>query len=180
MNGKRRLLGSFNHGSMANAMPQAMGAQTVDRARQVVALCGDGGFAMLMGDLLSIAQHKLPVKLIIFNNSVLGFVAMEMKAGGFLTDGTELDNPDFAAIAAACNIKGIHVEKASELTEALQQAFAHPGPVLVDVTTAREELVMPPKVKLEQAKGFSLYMLRAIINGRGDEVIDLAKTNWLR
>ncbi|KGD73531.1 pyruvate dehydrogenase [Tatumella morbirosei] len=180
MNGKRRLLGSFNHGSMANAMPQAMGAQTVDRSRQVVALCGDGGFAMLMGDLLSIAQHKLPVKLIIFNNSVLGFVAMEMKAGGFLTDGTELDNPDFAAIAAACNIKGIHVEKASELPEALQQAFAHPGPVLVDVTTAREELVMPPKIKLEQAKGFSLYMLRAIINGRGDQVIDLAKTNWLR
>ncbi|GAA0487831.1 MULTISPECIES: ubiquinone-dependent pyruvate dehydrogenase [Tatumella] len=180
MNGKRRLLGSFNHGSMANAMPQAIGAQAADSGRQVVALCGDGGFAMLMGDLLSIAQHNLPVKLIIFNNSVLGFVAMEMKAGGFLTEGTELENPDFAAIAAACNIKGIHVEKASELSDALRRAFDHPGPVLVDVTTAREELVMPPKVKLEQAKGFSLYMLRAIINGRGDEIIDLAKTNWLR
>ncbi|GAA0515188.1 ubiquinone-dependent pyruvate dehydrogenase [Tatumella terrea] len=180
MNGRRRLLGSFNHGSMANAMPQAMGAQSVDPQRQVVALCGDGGFAMLMGDLLSIAQHNLPVKLIIFNNSVLGFVAMEMQAGGFLTDGTELVNPDFAAIAAACNIKGINVEKASALPDALQQAFDHPGPVLVNVTTAGDELVIPPKIKLEQAKGFSLYMIRAIINGRGNEVMGLAKTNWLR
>ena len=180
MNGCRRLIGSFNHGSMANAMPQAMGAQKAFPDRQVVALCGDGGFAMLMGDLLSIAQHQLPIKLVIFNNSVLGFVAMEMKAGGFLTDGTELDNPDFAAIAAACGIKGINVERASALPAALEQAFAHPGPVLVNVITAKEELVMPPKIKIEQAKGFSLYMLRAIMNGRGDEVIDLAKTNWFR
>lgn len=180
MNGRRRLIGSFNHGSMANAMPQAMGAQKAFPDRQVVALCGDGGFAMLMGDLLSIAQHQLPIKLVIFNNSVLGFVAMEMKAGGFLTDGTELDNPDFAAIAAACGIKGINVERASALPAALEQAFAHPGPVLVNVITAKEELVMPPKIKMEQAKGFSLYMLRAIMNGRGDEVIDLAKTNWFR
>lgn len=180
MNGKRRLLGSFNHGSMANAMPQALGAQSIDRNRQVVALCGDGGFSMLMGDFISLAQLKMPVKLVIFNNSVLGFVAMEMKAGGYLTDGTELDNPDFAAIAAACGIKGIRVEKASELNGALEQAFAHDGPVLVDVITAKEELAMPPQIKMEQAKGFSLYMLRAILNGRGDEVVELAKTNWLR
>lgn len=180
MNGRRRLLGSFNHGSMANAMPQAMGAQKAYADRQVVALCGDGGFAMLMGDLLSVAQHQLPVKLVIFNNSVLGFVAMEMKAGGFLTDGTELENPDFAAMAAACGIKGITVERASALPEALQQAFAHAGPVVVNVITARDELVMPPKIKMEQAKGFSLYMLRAIMNGRGDEVVELAKTNWFR
>lgn len=180
MNGKRRLLGSFNHGSMANAMPQALGVQSIDRNRQVVALCGDGGFSMLMGDFISLAQLKMPVKLVIFNNSVLGFVAMEMKAGGYLTDGTELDNPDFAAIAAACGIKGIRVEKASELNGALEQAFAHDGPVLVDVITAKEELAMPPQIKMEQAKGFSLYMLRAILNGRGDEVVELAKTNWLR
>ena len=180
MNGKRRLLGSFNHGSMANAMPQALGAQAIDRHRQVVALCGDGGFSMLMGDFISLAQLKMPVKLVIFNNSVLGFVAMEMKAGGYLTDGTELDNPDFAAIARACGIKGIRVEKASELNGALEQAFAHDGPVLVDVITAKEELAMPPQIKMEQAKGFSLYMLRAILNGRGDEVVELAKTNWLR
>ncbi|MFU2316705.1 ubiquinone-dependent pyruvate dehydrogenase [Rahnella sp. PCH160] len=180
MNGQRRLLGSFNHGSMANAMPQAIGAQAIDRSRQVVALCGDGGFAMLMGDFLTLAQQKLPVKIIIFNNSVLGFVAMEMKAGGYLTDGTELKNPDFAAIAEAAGIKGIRVEKASDIDAALQDAFAYEGPVLVDVITATEELAMPPQIKFEQAKGFSLYMLRAVISGRGDEVIELAKTNWLR
>ncbi|WP_312241267.1 ubiquinone-dependent pyruvate dehydrogenase [Pantoea sp.] len=180
MNGKRRLLGSFNHGSMANAMPQALGAQAINRDRQVVALCGDGGFSMLMGDFISLAQLKLPVKLVIFNNSVLGFVAMEMKAGGYLTDGTGLENPDFAAIAQACGIKGIRVEKASELTGALQEAFAHEGPVLVDAITAKEELAMPPQIKMEQAKGFSLYMLRAVLNGRGNEVVELTKTNWLR
>jgi pyruvate dehydrogenase (quinone) len=180
MNGQRRLLGSFNHGSMANAMPQAIGAQAIDRSRQVVALCGDGGFAMLMGDFLTLAQQKLPVKIIIFNNSVLGFVAMEMKSGGYLTDGTELKNPDFAAIAEAAGIKGIRVEKASDIDTALQDAFAYEGPVLIDVITATEELAMPPQIKFEQAKGFSLYMLRAVISGRGDEVVELAKTNWLR
>jgi len=180
MNGKRRLLGSFNHGSMANAMPQALGAQALDTRRQVVAMCGDGGFSMLMGDFISVAQLKLQVKLVVFNNSVLGFVAMEMKAGGYLTDGTDLQNPDFAAIAAACGVKGIRVEKASDLDGAIQEAFAHDGPVLLDVITAKEELAMPPQIKMEQAKGFSLYMLRAIINGRGDEVVELAKTNWLR
>ncbi len=180
MNGQRRLLGSFNHGSMANAMPQAIGAQAIDRSRQVVALCGDGGFAMLMGDFLTLAQQKLPVKIVIFNNSVLGFVAMEMKAGGYLTDGTELKNPDFAVIAEAAGIKGIRVEKASDIDAALQDAFAYEGPVLVDVITATEELAMPPQIKFEQAKGFSLYMLRAVISGRGDEVVELAKTNWLR
>ncbi|KGT94156.1 pyruvate dehydrogenase [Erwinia typographi] len=180
MNGKRRLIGSFNHGSMANAMPQALGAQSLDKQRQVIAMCGDGGFSMLMGDFLSVAQLKLPVKLVIFNNSVLGFVAMEMKAGGYLTDGTDLDNPNFAEIATACGVKGIRVERASELDDAIQQALNHDGPVLLDVITAKEELAMPPQIKLEQAKGFSLYMLRAIINGRGDEVVELAKTNWLR
>ncbi|PIJ51293.1 pyruvate oxidase [Erwinia sp. OLTSP20] len=180
MNGKRRLLGSFNHGSMANAMPQALGAQAIDRQRQVIALSGDGGFSMLMGDFLSVAQLNLPVKIVVFNNSTLGFVAMEMKAGGYLTDGTDLHNPDFAAIARACGVKGIRVERASELTGALQAAFAHDGPVLVDVVTAKDELAMPPQIKMEQAKGFSLYMLRALINGRGDEVVELAKTNWLR
>ncbi|GAB2943347.1 ubiquinone-dependent pyruvate dehydrogenase [Hafnia psychrotolerans] len=180
MNGKRRLIGSFNHGSMANAMPQALGAQAIDRNRQVVAMCGDGGFTMLMGDFLTLAQQKLPVKIIIFNNSVLGFVAMEMKAGGYLTDGTELKNPNFAAMAEAAGIKGIRVEKASDVDAALQDAFAYQGPVLVDVVTATDELAMPPQIKFEQAKGFSLYMLRAVINGRGDEVVELAKTNWLR
>ncbi len=180
MNGKRRLLGSFNHGSMANALPQAIGVQAALPDRQVVAMCGDGGFTMLMGDFLTLAQLNLPVKIVVFNNSSLGFVAMEMKAGGYLTDGTDLHNPDFAAIANAAGIKGVRVEKASDLDAALQDILAHPGPALLDVVTAKQELAMPPQLKLEQAKGFSLYMLRAIINGRGDEVVELAKTNWLR
>jgi len=143
-------------------------------------MCGDGGFSMLMGDFLSLAQMNLPVKIIVFNNSVLGFVAMEMKAGGYLTDGTDLHETNFARIAEACGITGIRVEKSADVDSALQRAFATEGPVLVDVTVAKEELSIPPQIKLEQAKGFSLYMLRAIINGRGDEVVELAKTNWLR
>lgn len=180
MNGKRRLLGSFNHGSMANAMPQALGAQATAPDRQVIAMCGDGGFSMLMGDFLSIVQMRLPVKIVVFNNSALGFVAMEMKAGGYLTDGTELHATNFARIAEACGIPGIRVEKSEDVEAALQQAFSTPGPVLVDVTVAKDELAMPPQIKLEQAKGFSLYMMRAIINGRGDEIVELAKTNWFR
>ena len=180
MNGKRRLIGSFNHGSMANAMPQALGAKAADPSRQVIAMCGDGGFSMLMGDFLTIAQMKLPVKIVVFNNSTLGFVAMEMKAGGYLTDGTELGENNFARIAEACGITGIRVEKSEDLDAALQRAFTIGGPVLIDAVVAKEELAMPPQIKMEQAKGFSLYMLRAIINGRGDEVMELAKTNWFR
>ncbi|WP_409422617.1 ubiquinone-dependent pyruvate dehydrogenase [Pseudaeromonas sp. ZJS20] len=180
MNGQRRLLGSFNHGSMANALAQAMGAQAVDRQRQVVALCGDGGFSMLMGDLLSLRQLQLPVKVVVFNNRSLGFVAMEMKAGGYLSDDTDLDNPSFAAIAEACGVKGIQVTDAEALPAALAETLAHPGPVVLEVNTAKQELAMPPQIKLEHAKGFSLYMMKAIINGRGDELVELSKTNWLR
>ncbi|NVZ71335.1 ubiquinone-dependent pyruvate dehydrogenase [Pseudomonas costantinii] len=180
MNGKRRLIGSFNHGSMANAMPQAIGAQAAFPGRQVISLSGDGGFAMLMGDFISLAQLKLPVKIIVFDNSSLGFVAMEMKAAGYLDTGTELNNPDFAAMSNAMGILGIRVEQSEDLEPALRRALAHNGPVLVDVVTATQELVMPPSIKLEQAKGFSLYMLKAVMSGRGDEVIELARTNWLR
>ncbi|MDT3231644.1 ubiquinone-dependent pyruvate dehydrogenase [Pseudomonas sp. rhizo25] len=180
MNGKRRLIGSFNHGSMANAMPQAIGAQAAFPARQVISMSGDGGFTMLMGDFISLAQLKLPVKLIVFNNSSLGFVAMEMKAAGYLDTGTELKNPDFAVMSNAMGILGIRVEQSEDLEPALRRALAHDGPVLVDVVTATQELVMPPSIKLEQAKGFSLYMLKAVMSGRGDEVIELARTNWLR
>jgi pyruvate dehydrogenase (quinone) len=180
MNGKRRLIGSFNHGSMANAMPQAIGAQAAFPGRQVISMSGDGGFTMLMGDFISLAQLNLPVKLVVFNNSSLGFVAMEMKAAGYLDTGTELKNPDFAAMSNAMGILGIRVEQSEDLEPALRRALAHDGPVLVDVVTATQELVMPPSIKLEQAKGFSLYMLKAVMSGRGDEVIELAKTNWLR
>lgn len=180
MNGTRRLLGSFMHGSMANAMPQALGAKAASPERQVVAMCGDGGFSMLMGDILSVTQLNLPIKMVVFNNSVLGFVAMEMKAGGYLTDGTDLHETNFAAIASACGIKSFRVERPEQLNDALVQAFAYDGPALIDVVVAKDELAMPPEIKLEQAKGFSLYMMRAIINGRGNEIIDLAKTNWIR
>ena len=180
MNGKRRLIGSFNHGSMANAMPQAIGAQAACPGRQVISLSGDGGFTMLMGDVLTLTQLKLPVKIIVYNNGSLGFVAMEMKAAGYLDSGTNLENPNFAAMAEAIGIRGIRVETPESLEAAVRDALAHDGPVLLDVVTAKQELVMPPKIHLEQAKGFSLYMLKAIINGRGDEVIELAQTNLRR
>ncbi|MCH1918189.1 ubiquinone-dependent pyruvate dehydrogenase [Shewanella sp. A3A] len=180
MNGKRRLIGSFNHGSMANALSQAMGAQAVDRNRQVVAMCGDGGFSMLMGDLLSLRQLNLPLKIVVFNNRSLGFVAMEMKASGYLSSDTDLDNPSFAEIAKACGLHGIHVSKPERLEGAICEAFDHPGPVVIEVDTAKQELAMPPQIKFEHAKGFSLYMMKAIINGRGDELVELSKTNWFR
>lgn len=180
MNGKRRLLGSFNHGSMANAMPQAIGVQAACPGRQVVSLSGDGGFTMLMGDFISLTQLKLPVKIVVYNNGSLGFVAMEMKASGFLDTGTDLDNPNFAAMAEAMGVRGIRVADSGEVDGALREAFAHDGPALVDVVTAKQELAMPPKIHMAQAKGFSLYMLRAILNGRGDEVVELAQTNLFR
>jgi len=180
MNGQRRLLGSFIHGSMANALPQAIGIQASHPGRQVVALCGDGGLAMLLGDLLTLRQLKLPVKLVVFNNGSLGFVELEMKAAGLVDYATDLVNPNFAQIAAASSIWGARVTTPEELQPALEAALAHDGPALVEVLVNRQELSMPPSIKLEQAMGFSLYMLRAVMNGRGDEVLDLVKSNWFR
>jgi pyruvate dehydrogenase (quinone) len=177
MNGKRALHGSFSHGSMANAMPQALGAQAASPARQVISLSGDGGLSMLLGDLLTARQLQLPIKVVVYNNSSLGFVAMEMKAGGYLDTGTDLATTNFAAIAEGMGITGIRVENSADIADALRRGFAHDGPVLIDVVTAKHELAMPPKVKWEQARGFSLYMLRAVLSGRGDEVIELANTN---
>jgi pyruvate dehydrogenase (quinone) len=180
MNGKRRLLGSFNHGSMACAMPQAIGAQLTFPGRQVVTFSGDGGLAMLLGDLLSMRQLKIPVKIVVFNNSALGFVELEMKAAGFLENGTRLDNPNFADLAKTAGVHGIRVEDPVDLKSALTEAFAHDGPALVDVVTARQELSMPPTITMGQAVGFNLWALKTVLNGRGDEVIDLAATNLLR
>lgn len=180
VNGKRRLLGSFVHGSMANAMPQAIGAQTAFPGRQIVSLSGDGGFSMLMGDLLTLVQHKLPVKIVVFNNGTLGFVELEMKASGFLPTGVSLDNPDFSAMARAAGIYGVRVEDPGELENAVRDALAHNGPALIDVVTNRQELSMPPKIQLEQMKGFSLWALRTVMNGRGDELIELARSNLRR
>lgn len=180
MNGKRKMMGSLNHGSMANAMPQAIGAKVSNPDKQVIGLCGDGGFAMLMGDFLTIRQYNIKTKLVIFNNSSLGFVAIEMKAGGFLYDNTELENPNFAAMANAVGIKGIGVSKPDELESAIEEFLKYDGPAVLDVQVAKQELTMPPKIKLEQAKGFGIYMLRAIINGKGDELIEIAKENLIR
>jgi pyruvate dehydrogenase (quinone) len=177
MNGRRRLLGSFLHGSMANALPQAIGAQAALPDRQVISLSGDGGVAMLLGDLLTLKQLTLPVKVVVFNNNSLGFVELEMKAGGWLPYGTEMVNPDFAKLAESAGILGARVEDPKDLRPALEAAFAHDGPCLVDVVVNRQELSMPPTITSEQAVGFSLYMIRAVLSGRGDEVVDLAKTN---
>lgn len=180
MNGRRRLLSSFNHGSMANALPQAIGAQVSHPRRQVVALSGDGGFSMLMGDLLSLRQLEVPVKIVVFNNGSLGFVELEMKATGFVNHGTDLVNPDLAGIAKAAGVLGIHVDNPEQIRPALEQAFVHDGPALVDVAVNRQELAMPPSLKLDQIVDFNLYLIRAILNGRGDEILDLARTNLFR
>jgi pyruvate dehydrogenase (quinone) len=177
MNGKRRLLGSFSHGSMASALPQAIGAQLVYPDRQVITLSGDGGLAMLMGDLLSLRQLDLPVKLIVFNNSALAFVELEMKAAGMLDFATDLRNPDFAKMAEAAGVRGLKANVSEEVRPMLAQALSHRGPALVEVVVNRQELALPPSVKLDQVKGFSLFMMKAVINGRGNEVIDLLKTN---
>jgi pyruvate dehydrogenase (quinone) len=177
MNGKRRLLGSFSHGSMANALPQAIGAQETFPDRQVICLSGDGGFSMLMGDFLSLMQLKLPIKVIVFNNSSLSFVELEMKAAGFLTHATELAETDFSKLAEAIGILGLRAERPEQVKTMLSQALEHEGPALVDVAVNRQELSVPPSINLAQIKGFTLYMIKAVLNGKGDEVVDLAKTN---
>ena len=176
-NGKRRLLGSFSHGSMANALPQALGAQAAFPRRQVVTLSGDGGLAMLMGELLTAVQNKLPVKIVVFNNSALAFVEVEMMAAGIVPFGTDLKNPDFSKVAEACGLLGARVTTPEELKPALEKAFAYDGPALVDVLVQRRELSMPPTISASQALGFGLYLSKAVLSGRGDEIIDLAKAN---
>ncbi|ODR19739.1 ubiquinone-dependent pyruvate dehydrogenase [Mycolicibacterium porcinum] len=180
MNGRRRLIGSFSHGTMANALPHAIGAQTAYPGRQVVALAGDGGLTMLFGELVTLIQNKLPVKLIVFNNSSLNFVELEMKAAGIVTFGTDLVNPDFAAVAQAMGLFGRRVTEPADLERALADAFAHDGPAVIDVHTARQELSIPPAITVEQAKGFSLYAIRTILAGRADELLDLVTTNVAR
>lgn len=180
MNGKRRLLGSFNHGSMANAMLQAIGAQATLPDRQVVSFSGDGGFTMMMGEFVTLIQHKLPVKIVVLNNGTLGFVEMEMKASGFLDVGVDLKNPNFAAMASAMGIKAIRVEKPDELEAAVKEILDHDGPALLDVVTARQELVIPPVKNFDESYKFGMFMLKAVLDGRAAELIDLAKVNLLR
>jgi pyruvate dehydrogenase (quinone) len=180
MNGKRRLLGSFNHGSMANALPQAIGAQVSHPGRQVVALSGDGGLAMLMGDLLSLRQLKAPVKIVVFKNNSLAFVELEMKAAGLIDFGTDLENPNFAKMAESAGLLGLTAETPDKVRPMIAALLEHDGPALLEVPISRQELSMPPKVTLEQAKGFGLFALKAVLSGHGDELIDLAETNLWR
>ena len=180
MNGKRRLLGSFVHGSMANALPQAFGAQLARQDRQIISMSGDGGVSMLLGDLLTLRQLNLPVKVVVFRNDSLSFVELEMKASGFLDFGVELKNPDFAALAQAAGLLGLKAETAKDVRPMLQQAFKHDGPALVEVLVHRQELSMPPTITFEEATGFGIFMLKAVLSGRGDEIVDLAKVNLFR
>ncbi len=178
-NGKRRLIGSWSHGSMACALPQALGAQAAFPGRQVISMSGDGGLSMMMGELLSAVQNKLPIKIILFNNHALAFVEVEMMSAGIVPFGTDLTNPDFSKVAEACGFLGVRVSKPEELKPALQRAFSHDGPALVDVLVHRQELSMPPTITPQQALGFSLYLTRCVLNDRGDSIVDLAKTNLL-
>jgi pyruvate dehydrogenase (quinone) len=180
VNGRRRIVGSFNHGSMANAMLHAIGAQAAFPDRQVISFSGDGGFSMMMGDFLTLIQMKLPVKIILLNNGTLGFVELEMKASGFVDTGCDLQNPSFAAMAQAVGVKAVRVESPQHLRSAVEEALAHPGPALVEVMSARQELVMPPTTTLEQAKNFGLFMMKAVLDGRAHELIDLARVNLER
>jgi pyruvate dehydrogenase (quinone) len=180
MNGRRRIIGSFTHGSMANALPQAIGAQASYPGRQVISMSGDGGLAMLMGDLLTLKQHQLPVKTVVFKNNSLAFVELEMKAAGFLDFATDLHNPDFAKIAEGSGFLGLTAETPDQVEPMIKQALKYDGPALVEVLVSRQELSMPPTITFEEAKGFGLFMLRAVLSGRGDEIIDLAKVNLFR
>ena len=177
MNGRRRLIGSWVHGSMANALPQAIGAQSAFPQRQVISFSGDGGFTMLMGDLLTLRQQKLPAKVVVLNNGTLGFVELEMKAAGLLETGVSLENPDFAAVARACGIPARRVTDPGELEAAVRDVLSEEGPALLDVVSNRQELAIPPKITAEQMKGFGLFALKAVMSGRGSEILDLARSN---
>ena len=180
LNGRRRLVGSFNHGSMANSMLQCIGAQAAFPQRQVISLSGDGGFTMMMGEFVTLLQTNLPVKIVVLNNGTLGFVELEMKASGFLDSGCDLRNPNFAAMAEAMGIKAIRVEKPQGLRSAVREVLEHKGPALLDVVTARQELVMPPTTTFDEAHKFGVFMLKAVLDGRVSQLIDLAKVNLVR
>jgi pyruvate dehydrogenase (quinone) len=173
----QRVMTSFNHGTMANAMPDSIGAQMAFPNRQVIAFCGDGGLSMLLGDLLTIVTQKLPIKIILFNNSTLGMVRLEQMVGGYPFWGTENHNPDFSAVAKAIGFHAERVERKADVASAIERAFAHPGPALLDVTTDPDALSAPPKATYEEARGFALAMTKMVLDHRGDQVLELIKDN---
>jgi pyruvate dehydrogenase (quinone) len=176
--GKRTLLGSFNHGSMANAMPQAIGAALAQPGREIFALCGDGGLAMLLGDLMTIKQYNLPIKIIVFNNRALGMVKLEMEVDGLPDWQTDMHNPDFAAVAVAMGFTAYTVHKPEDVAAVLTQASQAQGPVLVNVFTNPASLAMPPKIDFAQMKGYALWMGKMILGGRYEDVFDAVKSNF--
>ena len=175
--GKRKMLGSFNHGSMANAMPQAIGAALAYPGRQAVALCGDGGLSMMLGDLATIVQYKLPVKLIVFNNRSLGMVKLEMEVAGLPDWQTTMLNPDFARVALSMGMAGYNVSNPDDVLPTLTKAFASDGPVLVNIMTDPNALAMPPKIEFTQMLGFAQTMYKLLMEGRSKEVMDTIDTN---
>ena len=177
-NGQRKMLGSFNHGSMANALPQAIGASLAYPERQVVALCGDGGLSMLLGDLMTVVQYKLPVKVVVFNNRSLGMVKLEMEVAGLPDNETDMQNPDFAKLAESMGMKGYTVSEPQQVLPTLMEAFDSPAPVLVNVMTDPNALAMPPQVEWSQMTGFAQAMYRMLVTGRGQEIIDTINSNY--
>ena len=177
MKRNRRLIGSFNHGSMANAMPQAIGAQLAFPKRQVISLSGDGGFAMLMGDLLTIAQYQLPIKLVIYNNSTLGMVKLEMRVAGYEDFGVDVPQVSFAKIAEAAGVRGFRVENSSDLKDAFWSALRHKGPAVVDVSTNPDALAIPPRIEAKEVAGYGLYVAKQTLHGKLFESIDELKGN---
>ncbi len=176
--GMRKMLGSFNHGSMANAMPQAIGAALARPDQQVIAFCGDGGLSMMLGDLMTIVQYKLPVKIIVFNNRSLGMIKLEMQVAGIPDQETDMLNPDFVKVAEAMGILDIGIDNPDDVKSGLERAFMHEGPVLVSIQTDPHALAMPPKLEFDQMKGFALYMGKMMLSGRMDEVFKVVSSNY--
>jgi len=176
--GGRIMLGSFNHGSMANAMPQAIGAALARPGQQVIAFCGDGGLSMMLGDLMTIVQYKLPVKVIVFNNRSLGMVKLEMEVAGIPDLETDMLNPDFTKIAEAMGMFGITINSPDEVKPGIEKAFQQDGPVLITVWTDPNALAMPPKLEFDQMKGYSLYIGKMMLSGRMDEVFNMISSNY--
>jgi pyruvate dehydrogenase (quinone) len=177
-NGQRKLLGSFIHGSMANAMPQAIGAAIAFPQRQVVAFCGDGGISMLLGDLATVKQYGLNIKIIVFNNRSLGMVKLEMQVSGLMDSQTEMVNPDFCLVAQAMGFKGINIHNPEDLESQLKEAFSFEGPVLVNVFTDPNALAMPPKIEFKMMKDMMLSMTKLMLGGKFEDVLNLVKSNY--
>jgi pyruvate dehydrogenase (quinone) len=176
-NGKRRIIGSYLHGSMANALPQAMGAAYAYPGRQIVSMSGDGGLSMLLGELVTVAAYKIPVKIVVFNNSTLGLVKVEMLVAGLPDFGVDVPKTDYAAVAAALGIHSVHVADPALLEQSMREAFAHEGPVLIDIETDPRALSLPPTITGAQVKGFALAMSKVVMNGGAGEAVAMARSN---